>query len=124
MLRQTHGIDPRIAQGFVILVHDDSHGDVAVQRHADTVAHDAIHRANLGRAVKVGPSAVDIFNDLGLVARQVDHHAVNGQNTLHPLGVCDFGVLAQMAVLTMHRDQNLRLDHVMQRFQIGTVGVA
>ena len=56
------------------------HQDMPVQRHADAVAHDPVQRADLHRPVKIGAPGLDVFHDLGRVARQVQHRAVHGQH--------------------------------------------
>jgi hypothetical protein len=60
----------------------------------------------------------------GGVAGQVDHHAVRGDDPLQPLRLAKLQVLAKVAVLAVHGDQELRLHEVVEGGQVRPVRVA
>ena len=97
---------------------------MAVQRHPDPVADHAVHRADHHLAVDVGPPRVDVFRDPRRVPGEVHHHPVGGQHALQPQRLAELGVLAQVPVLAVHRDQDLRLDQPVHLLQVGAVRVA
>ena len=97
---------------------------MAVQRHADTVAHHPVHGADEDRAVEVGASRLDVLGHLGGVAGEVHHGAVRDHHAAPPLGLGHLEVLAQVAVLAVHGDHELRVDEVVHALDVGAVGVA
>ncbi len=107
-----------------MLVDDDVDDHMAVQSHADPVAHDTVHRADLHRAIKIGPPRLDILGHLGPLAGQVDHHAVNRNETGPAHLFRQPRVFAQVAVFAVHRDDNLRIHELVQLHKIGPVGMA
>ena len=94
---------------------------MTVQRHPDPVAHDAIQRAVFDGTVQIGAAGIDVIHNLGRIACQIHHHAVHGHCTGDTLGLSQTGMLAQVTVLAVHRDQHLRLDDIVHPLQVRPV---
>jgi len=100
--------------------------DVAVQRHANTVAYQRRPiAANCDRPVQIGAPAVDISTTFGSLPIGRFIMRSPAQNTLHSLGVAILVVSRRWRVFALPSDQESEvLPHHAMRFQlIRTVGV-
>ena len=65
-----------------------------VERHADAIAHDPIHRTDLHRPIKVGAPGLDIPRNLGGIAGDIHDCPIDGHDRLAAACLGDLGVFA------------------------------
>ena len=122
--RQAHGLAPRIADGFVVVVHDQRHHDMAVQRHADAFPHHAVQRADHHAAIQIQPPGLDMVDHRRAGGGEVDHRAVRRQHALQAAFQRQPDMAAQVAMLAVHRHHEIGPHQVVNQLQVRAVGMA
>ena len=121
---QAGRLDPGAADRAAALVDDHADRDLAAQRHADPVAHHAVHRADQHGAVEIDPAGLDLLDDRGASPVRSSIVPFGATAAAMPRSARERGVGGEVAVLAVHRHQHPRPQQLLQRHQVGAVGVA